>query len=1372
MNTEAKSRSISATSQGLKKVKDRMKDLERPDNQDKKGWTQEILADKSFLSLSTIKRFMKQESIDESSILSIAKALNLDILEIVDPKEWNQDNNLEIDCLEVCHKKLEDQQEHIRKNASAMRFELDFPPVPLGLVERKHQQRRDENVDRRDVYQLQKEVIAKIYEHNDFLEQVINQNPAGKNKHIAIVGEPGAGKTTLLTAIASYIKNENKDLPIVISLGSLQGMTLEEYILKKWLPDTMRLVDITPTSEIEEQLKTRFYKGGVWLLLDGVDEMGESSPTAALNKISQALTDWLGKARVVLTCRLNVWDANPLYNDLSGFDTYKTQEFKPEQIDQFIEEWFKCDDKIQRGEELKTKLREPGKERIRELVTNPLRLSLLCQIFYQDKHGELPETKARLFDLYANNFYGWKSTPETQELRDSQELQKELHQVLGKLALAGINSDARFRMDKSFVVEVMTERLFNLADKVGWLNLVDTDVYAFFHPNFQEYFAALVIDDWHYFLNHNNANPNPLIKHNNQDCVYRIFEGKWKEVILLWFGRREIEVKHKEEFIHSLITFNDGCGSKNFYGFKCYFLAAAAIAEFSQSKFTHEVIQKLIKWGFGELDNQQNQKDELSYEIKKSSKLVLKLIHDETTTSILKKYVIAYRDISIKVIDYLTEVGIGNESIIEMFTSLLHPSKVFTYEHILFNDQVIRGLGEIGIGSQRATTRLLETAHLIISMAIHIEELCISLDIKSQSLDIDKLQHIKCKLNDCLRDNLESLGKIGIGNQEIIAWLQKVINFIPDEELRIQAANILWKINPGDILAINVLEEIIYNHPFNYVITFYLEEIAKTDAKVIDVIIKILFKARHQTTIQRACESLGRIGFGNIKSIEALVKIILISKDNETCRIACESLGEIGIGNPNVIEALQKILANTQDEYVKRQAADSLLKINPGNTIAIKELTNLVYNSKDIWLRRGSAISLYQNVIDKRDIVLKILQFILENNHHLPYLFAVAETLLEINPYNKPAIETLINLSCEYSDGEIQILASKTLAKIRNNSPILIELLLDFMKSEINEYKKLQAAKILANIDSNKLLTIKTITNIIDKCSINNFYLILDSVETLAFIDPIHPKIIFNLEKILQVYPKLGWIVQDVIHILSDIVNDNNDALDILLNCFFKYLCDKDLHLTTTALQKIQKKELLFQVVARISDYINKPIFNQDHEHYDQCYKVIWHCAQNMTYPEFYRAWHGEPSLIQNLENQFTDTHSHLSQLQPTEKTYPLTLNLKTLQDETDIIEISQEVCNQIYFTACPENPEIPQINNAPQLKSKIPHIKKHLQTKNLALIINNCEPNQEMIKFCNKLTDVLHIAFITEQPLDAPLKGFPNQPNLLNVIQHWINEI
>ena len=324
MNTAGKSRddSFSATSEGLEKVKNRMAELEKPEKQDKKGWTQEDLVTRSGSSLSTVKRFLSGKSISRNHVIWITGALNLDPLEVIDPKEWNQEfKNLEIDWLQVCHKKLEDQQKHIRKNASAKKFELKFPPVPLGLEERKdkekQQPRGDDNQEKK----------PKIYEHNDFLEQVINQNSAGKNKPIAIVGEPGAGKSTLLSAIASYIKNENKELPIFISLGDLKYMTLEEYILKEWLPHALRLVnpDFNPTSEIKEQLKSRFHKGGVWLLLDGVDEMGKFSPIQALNKISREIKNWLGQARVVLTCRLNVWDASLTNNELSGFDTHIPQ---------------------------------------------------------------------------------------------------------------------------------------------------------------------------------------------------------------------------------------------------------------------------------------------------------------------------------------------------------------------------------------------------------------------------------------------------------------------------------------------------------------------------------------------------------------------------------------------------------------------------------------------------------------------------------------------------------------------------------------------------------------------------------------------------------------------------------------------------------------------------------------------------------------------------------------------------------------------------------------------------------------------------------------------------------------------------------------
>ncbi|TAF05457.1 MAG: NACHT domain-containing protein [Nostocales cyanobacterium] len=605
MNKQPKQRNrgIAIKPEGLALIENKMSNLE---------YDNDKLAEVTGISIDTVNALFQGEKKDKKTIQAIAKALELKPTDIVDADEWyrqskntthNQTDNDE--WLQVCHTKLENQQQEIRRKASAMGFELDFPPVPLGLVERKQQQRRDEDVDRRDVYQLEKEVIAKIYEHNDFLEQVINQNPTGKNKHIAIVGEPGAGKTTLLSAVASYIKQENKELPIFISLGSLEKMTLEKYLLEKWLPHAMRLVnpDFKLTSEIEEQLKSRFYKGGVWLLLDGVDEMGESSPTAALNKISQALTDWLGQARVVLTCRLNVWDASlNNNNELSGFDTYKTQEFKPEDVDKFIEEWFKCDeDKIQRGEELKAKLREPGKERIYELVTNPLRLSLLCQIFYQNKHSDLPETKAELFGLYTRHFYDWKRELVPQEFIDSDDKQQELHQALGRLALAGINKDVRFRLNKRLAVEVMTERLFKLADKVGWLNLVDRDtrteeaVYAFFHPNFQEYFAALVIDDWHYFLNHNNANPNPWVQHNDKNCVYLIFEDKWKEVILLWMGRQDILHKIKDEFMLEMSKFEDGCNFEgdcaNIWKYNLFPIAKDCLQEFTDS-YLNTVVYK------------------------------------------------------------------------------------------------------------------------------------------------------------------------------------------------------------------------------------------------------------------------------------------------------------------------------------------------------------------------------------------------------------------------------------------------------------------------------------------------------------------------------------------------------------------------------------------------------------------------------------------------------------------------------------------------------------------------------------------------------------------------------------------------------------
>ncbi|MFB2880232.1 hypothetical protein [Floridanema aerugineum] len=196
----------------------------------------------------------------------------------------------------------------------------------------------------------------------------------------------------------------------------------------------------------------------------------------------------------------------------------------------------------------------------------------------------------------------------------------------------------------------------------------------------------------------------------------------------------------------------------------------------------------------------------------------------------------------------------------------------------------------------------------------------------------------------------------------------------------------------------------------------------------------------------------------------------------------------------------------------------------------------------------------------------------------------------------------------------------------------------------------------------------------------------------------------------------------------------------------------------------------------------------KDKNTYDE---IIWNCAQNMTYPEFYQVWHYYPTTthpeapdnipatfspsFQSLEIQIADISS---QLQPTAQTYPLYIDAQALVGETNIATLAQEICTQIYLAASLDS-ELPQetVNSAAQLKTKIIQVKNRLQKQHLALIFHNCQPHTELVNFSRKLlpglNNFLHIAWITEVPIEPPLRGFPpNQPNLSSVMQSWIDEI
>ena len=961
-----------------------------------------------------------------------------------------------------------------------------------------------------------------------------------------------------------------------------------------------------------------------------------------------------------------------------GFDTYRTQEFTHEEINQFIQDWFACAGKLGRGEQLQAKLKETGRERIRELVKHPLRLALLCQSFYVDKQGDLPETKAALYQRFTRYFYEWKQNLHPKDLINQDELKKELHQALGKLALAGINSAARFRLSQSLACQEMGEQLFKLACDIGWLNLVERDaqtdqpVYAFFHPTFQEYFAALAIDDWRYFLNHVPDNPG--------QGTYHIFEPQWKEVILLWLGRDDVLMEQKNEFIKALMKFEDEY-QDDFYGCRAYFLAAAGLAEFKDCLWGDEIIERLLEWSFGYFDVQQQKWLRLIDPLKDGARAILAETERSMVLVALVRLIesIEYDHLRIEVAYILGKIDLGNETALTTLLQLIHST---TGE--LTSPVALWNLWAIGFGNETYITSLGQILHSTEDKELRNAGLCFL----------------------CITFP---------GNQELVAILEQLLQSPEDQETRIFAITGLWVVDPGNQEAITALVQLIQSTDNENIRRqgfkkLFIEDIGfgytkvRADfdnTKMIAKLIQTLQSIEDENIRRQIAEILGIIDKGNSIAIGTLVQIIQTSEDRENRELAVFSLWSIDPINPVALAALAQLIRLTEDENIRRQAAESLGKADQGNREAIAALVQLIRSAKD-------------------------------NNVHRQ----AAESLGKIDKGNPIAIGTLIQL-IQSTDDDICRQAFDSLQTIGTGNEVAITALVQFIQSSQDEWSCWRAFYALGKIGVGNEVAITVLAQLIHLTQ--NEYIFKQSVDVLG---------------------KIGRDNPEAIAALNQLMHSNKNGLRLT---------------AASHLKKILPEEQLPEIVAVLQNYFNylsnkSECSEDDSKRLNDCYKILLECAQILPYPTFYQAWHTEPFPIQALENQFTDI---ASQVQLTNKTYPLVINTQALEGETDTSVIAQELCNQIYLTAFPDELEIPEVSNAPQLKRLIPQLKKQLQKLNLAVILDKCQPNQTQVTFCRKLTDVLHIAWITEAPLEPPLKGFPpNQPNLLSAIQSWIDEI
>jgi len=1223
-------------------------------------------------------------------------------------------------------------------------LEIDdiYVPPNLGLFKRFKDKDSQQLSEQEKAQQKLEAQFPDTYKQEDFLVKVLQRgrSPYSQGRRIAIIGEPGTGKSLFLQRIGEWILWESdttNQIVIWVSLADLRKkQNLEDYLRTNWLNKAEQQVNLSlnPKASLVEA----FTSGRVLLLLDGVDEMPlrSGNPLAELTR-QIANSELVARAKIILTCRVNVWEANQV--TLQNFDVYRQLDFSYiakygrtiDQVERFIDGWFAGNEEDKRkGKALRQALEQEGKQQIKDLAKNPLRLSLLCGVWEErwelpETRETLPETKAELYKQFVEDIYKWKqgSLPVDESKRES------LNKNLAELAKRALDQNLQgfikkvIQSDQERELSLVTESLLSDLAEIGWepqespfriphllaFRTLATDlelvldlgwltqvgvsknnplarVYTFFHPIFHEYFAAQAIafNEWDYFLTHDNS----FISHPAYG-TYRVFEQQWREVILLWFGRRSediYDVRYKEMFIEALLKFEDRC--RGFYSFQAQLLAAAALGEFKNcnDELAGQIIHEMMDSCFVYYINESNYSLPLGGERRRAYTALLQTDGSKAKEPLLnllreipKDYIGTLSDITNVIIKFqprnqeainakldlmlsdvdelkhiemsyfskikICEIARGNAEAIKRLKRRLgkmqdeYKSKMATAALAVIASSKIPNEPNVDVFriAKKAIENLVETLYTSSSQYLlhdqHFENVALeSVDIKVSEQVIEKLTYL---LETRKYKNLPWLTPSQMLN---IPWYEqsdsppaKRYAFTKYQEIRLYAARSLFIINPNNQEAVNTLVELLMQIG---------RDCPLINCESIDVIIS-----------EEAVEVFEKFGVYNQIVISALSACVANTENDTALQIAADTLGKVAIGtnDEGAIEALITRIHKTEDLWRRKQLAEILGKIQPGHPEALKVLTELINHSltnnaqldslipqaaKVLGIIDPHNIYAIETLIDEQQSALNKLNYFLEQlgisyenaydslsemfsdsckidrksartnflreaylTH--PRLTFSIKSLGELTYSNAKAINNLTNL-LNYPEEEVRYEAAMSLLKVDPGNASAINTLINLHRHGQKELYQDSAGSAFPSFA-------KQVTKLTD----------LQRRENL----------ISAVTEIMQTHPKPG-LRYNTATALSEVDPGNEQVVDTLLDLLQNYP-DVNSMKVVEALKKTLQGNQLQRIVRDLRDVLEDTHAKKYNDKntsklFEGYYELFCHCAENMSYPEFYKAFHRE----------------------------------------------------------------------------------------------------------------------------------------------------
>jgi hypothetical protein len=342
--------------------------------------------------------------------------------------------------------------------------------------------------------------------------------------HAVLIGSPGVGKSALTrflarTCVGSREQMESKLgwyeplTPILIPLAAFAdaqrvtpALTLQTFLLSR--------AHARGGNALRDILEQELAEGRMMVLMDGVDEVPDSAGrSAVVQAIDLFLNDNPG-SRCIVTSR--PYGYVRLAGDMPHF---QMPNFSPAQVEDFVLKYFRAierqrhpstPDLEQAEEEGRELLQEiGGNPRVAELATNPLMLVIISLIRYERAH--LSEERVQLYNraisTLLDTWNQWRSSL-ARDVRERPIPFDRLIPVWASVAAwmraekpTGVvhREELKRRLRKVIVAKELdqddsaelAERYLAMAASSGLLEERANDIFAFWHPTFEEYLAAV-----------------------------------------------------------------------------------------------------------------------------------------------------------------------------------------------------------------------------------------------------------------------------------------------------------------------------------------------------------------------------------------------------------------------------------------------------------------------------------------------------------------------------------------------------------------------------------------------------------------------------------------------------------------------------------------------------------------------------------------------------------------------------------------------------------------------------------------------------------------------------------------------------------------